>query len=80
MIVAPGQLNTALRINDVYEANISSLKRIADFFDVSLDYLLYHSDSLRVMTGECDRLFSYYDPLPPEGRQALLALMDAMKK
>ena len=66
--------------NDVYEADISSLKCLADFFDVSLDYLLYHSDSPRVMTAEYDRLLTHYDGLTPEGRHALVTLMDALQK
>lgn len=65
--------------NDIYEPDLTTLKKLAAFFDVSTDYLLRISDSRRVILDEYEDLLALYDELSPSGRDALAVLLREMR-
>lgn len=62
--------------NDYREPDFFTLTRFADYFQVSVDYLIGYSDSPCRTQASCDRaverLLYYYEKLSPDGRDLLL--------
>lgn len=66
--------------NDVYEPDLFTVLKLAHFFGVSVDYFLRDTDYARPLDHDHDRLLNHYDKLPPDGKEALLTLMDGLAK
>lgn len=66
--------------NDIYEPDLTTLKKLAAFFSVSTDYILRTSDSRRAIHDEYDDLLALYDALSPNGRSALKVLLREMRR
>lgn len=70
--------------NDITEPNIDMLKELADFFDVSIDYLTGHSSCMhkieKVKETELNEdeltLIQNYRTLPASSRQAFRQLIE----
>ena len=58
-------------VRDNREPDYKTLKRIADYFDVSVDYLLDHRSS-RTTTHQEDRLLKLFHSLTPRTRNSFL--------
>ena len=63
-------------INDLREPDFPTLIRFADYFQVSVDYLIGYSDNPSRAEGAHDQgaeqLLGYYEKLTPETRRLLL--------
>ena len=63
-------------INDLREPDFPTLIRLADYFQVSVDYLIGYSDNPSRAEGAHDQgaeqLLGYYEKLTPETRRLLL--------
>lgn len=62
--------------NGYREPDFLTLTLFADYFQVSVDYLIGYSDTLCRTQASCDRaverLLYYYEKLSPDGRDLLL--------
>ena len=59
------------------KAQLSTIKKLADFYGVSLDYLVYGSDAL---SDDALMFAAKYEMLGKHGREVLMAIMDVEMK
>lgn len=67
-------------IRNLREPDYETLKRIAAYFSVSLDYLLDHHPQKGASAHQEDRLLQIYHRLPPEQQRLFLAQGELLLK
>ncbi len=66
--------------NDIYEPDLFTLRKLANFFDVSLDYLTFNSAVKRSMDGDTEKVIALFDRIPSTSRAAIVALLQDLNQ
>ena len=72
--------------NNMYEPDISTLKRFAELFETSVDYIIDHTDIKHKiehvekydLNAEEASLIEKYRTLPPNARNSILVMIDTL--